>query len=85
MRVVKKMIVILFDIVLIFLIAWFALGYINFGKITKGKEPVFVICEKEYDNNSGHVHVYDNKIYKIVKYEKEETSYSLKLWFMKDV
>lgn len=80
----KKLIAFILEFLFVVIILWFVLGYINFGKITDGKEPLYVVKEKEYKEDGANIHVYDNIIYKIVKYEKIDVTYSLKLWFMKD-
>lgn len=85
MKVVKKIIAIILEIAFVFLILWFVLGYINFGNIADGKEPVYIVKESQYEVENGTVQVYDNIIYKIVVYRSHETKYSLKLWFMKDI
>lgn len=87
MKIVRKIVICLLDIVFVFLIFWFILGYINFSKISKGDNPLYIVKENKYSVNSGNVTVYDNIIYKIVKYEKPyvNTTYSLKLWFMDDI
>ncbi len=83
----KKIIVVILEVIVVLLIFWFILGYINFGKITNGKEPVLVVKETSYEKDGGSVKVYDNIIYKIVVYKdaNSEITYSLKLFFMKDL
>lgn len=81
----KKVLIIVLDVIAVLLIAWFALGYFNFYKITSLKEPIYVVREKDYDVSNGHVHVYDNIIYKIVEYKSSDITYSIKLWFMEDI
>ena len=46
----KKVISIILEVIIVLLIFWFILGYINFGKITDGKEPLYVVKENTYDN-----------------------------------
>lgn len=83
----KKIVTVILEVIVVLLIFWFILGYINFGKITDGKKPVYVVKETSYEKDGGNVKVYDNIIYKIVVYEdaNREITYSLKLFFMKDV
>ena len=83
----KKIITIVLEIIVVLLIFWFILGYINFGKIVNNEEPLFVVSEKNYEYEGGTVNVYDNIIYKVVVYKdvNSEIMYSLKLFFMKDV
>lgn len=85
MKVIKKIIAIVLELAFLFLVFWFILGYINFGKIADGKKPVYVVKEKTYEVADGTVEVYDNIIYKIVVYRSSEIKYSLKLWFMSDI
>ncbi len=83
---VKKIITIVLEIIVIALILWFVLGYINFGKIANNEKPIYVVKENYYTTKDGAtVHIYDNIIYKIVVYEKDKVMYSLKLWFMEDI
>lgn len=81
----KKVVSIILEVIIVLLIFWFILGYINFGKITDGKEPLYVVKENTYEKDGATVHVYDNIIYKIVVYKSDEVVYALKLWFMKDI
>lgn len=81
----KKAISVVLEIIVVLLVFWFILGYINFGKIADGKKPLYVVKESSYEKDGGKVTVYDNLIYKIVVYQNDEIIYSLKLWFMKDV
>jgi len=83
----KKTIVVILEVIVVLLILWFILGYINFGKITNNEEPLLVVNEKSYEYEGGNVTVYDNIIYKIVVYKdvNSEIMYSLKLFFMKDI
>lgn len=83
----KKTIVIVLEVIVVLLIFWFILGYINFGRISNEEEPVYVVKEKTYEKDGGTVKVYDNILYKIVVYRNssDEIVYSLKLFFMKDV
>lgn len=83
-----NIIMIIIDILIILLVGYFVIGYLNFTKIKDGKDPVFVVDTKTYDYDSNTViTVYDNKIYKVVKQENKDKNiiYSLKLWFMDDV
>ena len=83
----KKIVTVILEVIVVLLIFWFILGYINFGKITDGEKPVYVVKETSYEKDGGNVKVYDNIIYKIVVYKdvNSEITYSLKLFFMKDV
>lgn len=83
-----NIIMIIIDILIILLVGYFVIGYLNFSKIKDGKEPVFVVDTKTYNYDSNTViTVYDNKIYKVVKQENKDKNiiYSLRLWFMDDV
>ena len=83
-----NIIMIILDIIIILLVGYFVIGYLNFSKIKDGKEPIFVVDTKTYNYDSNTViTVYDNKIYKVVKQENKDKNimYSLKLWFMDDV
>lgn len=83
-----NIIMIILDIIIILLVGYFVIGYLNFNKIKEGKEPIFVVDTKTYNYDSNTViTVYDNKIYKVVKQENKDKNimYSLKLWFMDDV
>ena len=83
----KKTIAIILEVIVVLLIFWFIIGYINFGKITNNEEPLLVVSEKSYEHEGGTVTVYNNIIYKIVVHKdaNSEIMYSLKLFFMKDV
>ncbi len=85
MKLVKRILLIISEIIFLLLVFWFIIGYINFGNIADGKEPIIVLKEKTYDVENGTVKVYDNYIYKIVVYNSDSIKYSLKLWFMKDI
>jgi flagellar basal body-associated protein FliL len=79
---------IIFNIIAILLIAYFAIGYINFIKLKTDKEPIFVVSTKTYNYDvNTTITVYDNIIYKVVKQENKDKNimYSLKLWFMSDM
>lgn len=75
------------DVLIVAILIYFIVGYINFYKITNDKKPLFTINEKKYDVENGTVKVYHNGIYKIVEHEVTgvNKSYSLKLWFMDDI
>ena len=45
----KKTIVVILEVIVVLLIFWFIIGYINFGKITNNEEPLFVVSEKSYE------------------------------------
>ena len=79
---------IIIDIIIILLVGYFVIGYLNFINIKDNKEPVFVVDTKTYNYDSNTIiTVYDNKIYKVIKQENKDKNiiYSLKLWFMDDV
>ena len=84
---IRNIILGIIDVVVILLAVYFVIGYVNFYKIKNNEKPIFVVQEKKYSNGSGNVHVYDNIVYKIVKYEipEESLSIGLRLWVMKDV
>ncbi len=86
-RKVKNIIMAIIDILIIGLVIWFIIGYINFNKLSNDKEPLYVVKENSYKTLDGRVDVYDNIVYKIVRHEVtgKNVSYSLKLWFMEDV
>lgn len=75
------------DVVVLLMLVYFIIGYVNFYKITNDKKPLFTISEKSYNVENGKVKVYHNGLYKIVEHEVTDVNktYSLKLWFMKDV
>ena len=83
-----NIVLIVFDIIVILLIAYFAIGYVNFIKLKEDKKPIFVVSTKTYNYDANTtITVYDNKVYKVVKQENKDKNvmYSLKLWFMSDV
>lgn len=84
---VKKIIMIVVDIIVILLALYFVLGYINFNKISHDEKPVAIYKENTYNTEDGIVTVYDSIIYKIVRYEipGKNITMRLKLWLMKDV
>lgn len=85
MKKSKKILMIIFEIFFLLVVIWFIFGYINFGKIVDGKEPIFTVKEKQYVVEDGTVKVYDNIIYKIVVHTSNKIKYSMKLWFMDDL
>lgn len=86
-RKVRNVIMAIIDILIVLLVVWFIIGYINFNKLSKDKEPLFVVRENSYKTLDGKVDVYDNIIYKVVRHEVtgKNISYSLRLWFMDDI
>ena len=81
---VKKIIMIILDVIIVLLAVYFVIGYINFSKISKNEEPMPIYKESSYKTNDGEIKVYDGIIYKIVRYEipGKNIKLSLKLWFM---
>lgn len=75
------------DVIIVLVLIYFIIGYVNFYKITNDKKPLFTISEKSYNVEGGKVKVYHNGLYKIVEHEVTDVNktFSLKLWFMKDV
>jgi len=75
------------DVIVVLILIYFIIGYINFYKITNDKKPLFTISEKNYEVENGKVKVYHSGVYKIVEHEITgvNKSYSLKLWFMDDI
>ena len=75
------------DLFVLALVIYFMISYVNFFKISKEKNPLISGEKRNYSYNSGKVTVNDYKIYKIIKYEMpdKKVTYSMKLWFMKDV
>ena len=84
---VRNIIWIIIDIIIVLVVAYFVLGYINFFNISKGKEPLFDGKLITYEKGIGNVTVHNYAIYKIVSYEVPDTNvtYSMKLWFMDDI
>ncbi|MGM9879570.1 MAG: hypothetical protein ACI31R_06085 [Bacilli bacterium] len=84
---IRNTIFIIIDIIIVLVVAYFVLGYLNFFKISKNQEPLFAGEKKEYTKNDGIVTVHDYTIYKIVEYKipAQNITYSMKLWFMDDV
>lgn len=85
---IRNIIMAIIDVIIVLIVIYFIIGYINFYNLSNEKEPLFVVKENNYVTNSeDQVYVYDNILYKIVKYEKpgKSISYSLKLWFMNDI
>lgn len=84
---IRNTIFIIIDILILFVVAYFVLGYLNFYKISKDQEPLFAGEKKEYNKDNGIVTVHNYTIYKIVEYKipNQNITYSMKLWFMDDV
>jgi len=83
----KNKIWLVVDVIVILIVAYFILGYINFFKISKNEKPLFEGEKTSYVEGIGNVTVNDYTIYKIVKYEipNQNVTYSMKLWFMDDI
>lgn len=86
----KKLISVIFSIIVLLLVFWFILGYFNFQKIINKKNPIYVVKKETYktkqNGNNIEVTKYDNIVYKIVKVDEGlKTTYKLKLWFMEDL
>ena len=86
----KKLISVIFSIIVLVLVFWFILGYFNFQKIINKENPIYVVKKETYktkqNGNNIEVTKYDNIVYKIVKVDEGlKTTYKLKLWFMEDL
>ncbi len=86
-NIFKRILIIVVDILVLLLVAYFILGYINFSRISKDEEPYLMEVKDSYQYDNYYVTVYDGKIYKIVKQEEigKRVVLQLKLWFMDDV
>ena len=86
-RKIRNIIFLIADAVIILIVGYFILGYLNLYKISEEKAPVFEGEINNYQENGGNVTVHDYKLYKVVKYEipNKRVTYSMKLWFMDDV
>lgn len=84
---IRNTIILVIDIIVILVVAYFVIGYFNFHNITKNEEPVFEGQVTTYEKGIGEVTVHDYKIYKIIEYmiPGSKVTYSMKLWFMDDV
>lgn len=61
-------------------------GVINFNKVKDNEQPMGYMSEETYQKDDKTVTVYNYFIYKIVKVKSDEnTTVSLKLWFLDDV
>lgn len=83
----RNIVLVIMDIIIVLIVAYFVLGYFNFFKISKEQEPLFAGEKKEYVKGDGIVTVHNYTIYKIVEYKipDQNITYSMKLWFMDDV
>lgn len=83
----KNIIWIIIDVIIVLIVAYFILGYINFFNISKEKEPLFDGKVNTYEEGIGDVTVHNYGIYKIVEYKipDQNVTYSMKLWFMDDI
>ncbi len=62
------------------------LGFVNFNKIQKEEEPIFMLSQDTYEQDGDTIEVYKFGLYKVVKQSDDTTySYSIKPWFMDDV
>lgn len=84
---IRNTIVLIIDVIIVAIVAYFVVGYFNFHNITKKEKPVFEGEVIKYKKASGEVTVHDYKLYKIVEYmiPGKNVTYSMKLWFMDDV
>lgn len=78
---------IIMDIIIVIIVAYFILGYVNFFKISKEQKPIISGKETSYNKDGGEVTINNYVLYKIVKYKipEKNITYSMKLWFMDDV
>ena len=83
----RNIIWIIIDTIIILVVIYFILGYVNFYKISKEKKPLFNGQVTTYEKGVGNITVNKYFIYKIVKYEvpDQNVTYSMKLWFMDDI
>ena len=83
----KGKLFIILDIILAIVVIYFMLGFINFYMFSNDRKPLFTFREKNYVVKDGKVDVKDYFVYKIIRHEvtNNSLSYSIKLWFMKDV
>lgn len=87
----RNIIWIFIDIIIVLVVAYFVVGYLNFFKISHEKSPLFEMETNTYkpQDSNDIVTVHDYKIYKIVEVKtetpKKAITYSMKLWFMEDV
>lgn len=86
----KKIIRVLFIIILLLIVFWFVLGYFNYRRIINKKPPIYVVKKENYKVKQGGNNIeitsYDNIIYRIVKIDEGlTTKYKLKLWYMEDL
>lgn len=74
-----KTIFITLDIIIILIVIYFFLGYLNFNMIKNNKSPLFhfSIYEKKMANNK--VKVYNYGLYKIIRNEKIDYNVSYKM------
>ena len=84
---IRNTIVLIIDVIIVAIVAYFVVGYFNFHNIAKKEKPVFEGEIIKYEKAPGEVTVHDYKLYKIVEYmiPGKNVTYSMKLWFMDDV
>lgn len=83
----RNFMILMLDIVVVLIVAYFIVGYLNFFKISKDQKPLTLGKTVTYQKNGGEVTVNDYTVYKIIKFEipNQNISYSMKLWFMDDI
>ncbi len=83
----KTTIWIIIDVIIVLIVAYFVIGYLNFFKISKNENPIIEGKQNSYQKGAGTVTVHNYTLYKIVEYEipDQNITYSMKLWFMDDV
>lgn len=78
-KVKTKKIFIVLDILIILIVIYFFLGYLNFNRIKNNKSPLFSFSITEKINNSNKIKIYHYGLYKIIKNEKINSNVSYKL------
>ncbi len=83
----KNIIWLIIDVIIVLIVIYFIIGYLNFFKISREQKPIFEGKDTSYERGNGTVTVHNYTLYKIVEYEipDQNISYSMKLWFMEDV
>jgi len=86
-RRMRNIIFLIVDAIIILIVAYFIIGYVNLYKISENEKPLFEGDVNEYQKNGGNVTVHNYKLYKVVEYEipNKRITYSMKLWFMDDI
>ena len=67
---VLKIIFISLDVIIILVVIYFFLGFLNFNMIKNNKSPLFEFKAIEKKDNSKKITTYNYGLYKIVKNEK---------------